>query len=67
MCYRLRERVFKQSRKCGKAVNDVLAYYDKRTDEQNLKSITAKITKIRQEVSKLTDVFVKVKLGTLVT
>lgn len=43
------------------AVNDVLAYYDKRTDEQNLKSITAKIAKIRQEVSELTDAFVKAK------
>lgn len=44
------------------AVNDVLAYYDKRTDEQNLKSIiTAKIAEIRQEVSELTDAFVKAK------
>ena len=43
------------------AVNDVLAYYDKRTDEQNLKSITAKIAKIRQEVSELTDAFIKAK------
>lgn len=43
------------------AVNDVLEYYDKRTDEQNLKSITAKIAKIRQEVSELTDAFVKAK------
>ena len=43
------------------AINDVLAYYDKRTDEQNLKSITAKIAKIRHEVSELTDAFVKAK------
>ena len=47
------------------AVNDVLAYYDKRTDEQNLKSITAKIAKIRQEVSELTDAFVKAKSALL--
>ena len=36
-------------------------FFDKRTDEQNLKSITAKIAKIRQEVSELTDAFVKAK------
>ena len=46
------------------AVNDVLAYYDKRTDEQNLKSITAKIAKMRQEVSELADAFVKAKSAT---
>ena len=37
------------------AVDDVLAYYDKRTDEQNLKSVIARINKINEEVSALTD------------
>ena len=43
------------------AVNDVLAYYDKRTDEQNIKSIAAKISSIKKEVSKLTDAYVNAK------
>ena len=47
------------------AVNDVLAYYDKRTDEQNIKSITAKISSIRKEVSKLTDAYINVKSALL--
>ena len=47
------------------AVNDVLAYYDKRTDEQNIKSITAKISSIRKEVSKLTDAYINAKSALL--
>ena len=43
------------------AVNDVLSYYDKRTDEQNIKSIAAKISSIKKEVSKLTDAYVNAK------
>lgn len=43
------------------AVDDVLAYYDKRTDEQNLKSVITRINKINEEVSALTDSFVKAK------
>ena len=43
------------------AVDDVLAYYDKRTDEQNLKSVITRINKINDEVSALTDSFVKAK------
>lgn len=43
------------------AVDYVLAYYDKRTDEQNLKSIITRINKINEEVSALTDSFVKAK------
>lgn len=46
-------------------VDDVLAYYDKRTDEQNLKSVTARIAKIRKEVSELTEAFVKAKSALL--
>ena len=43
------------------AVNDVLTYYDKRTDEQNIKSITAKISSIRKEASKLTEAYINAK------
>ena len=43
------------------AVTDVLNYYDKRTDENNLKSIKAKIAKANKEVEELTDAFVKAK------
>ena len=42
-------------------VKDVLAYYDKRTDEENLKSIVAKIAKAKKEVDDLADAFVKAK------
>lgn len=38
--------------------NDVIAYYDKRTDDSNLKSINAKIAAIQADVEKLTDSFV---------
>ncbi len=41
--------------------NDVLAYYDKRTDDSNLKSINAKIAAIQADVEKLTDAFVTAK------
>lgn len=43
------------------AIDDVLKYYDKRTDETNLKSITAQIVNIIKEVEKLTDAFVNAK------
>ena len=42
-------------------VKDVLAYYDKRTDEENLKSIVAKIAKAKKEVDDLAGAFVKAK------
>ena len=38
--------------------NDAIAYYDKRTDDSNLKSINAKIAAIQADVEKLTDSFV---------
>ena len=38
--------------------NDVIAYYDKRTDDSNLKSINAKIAAIQADVEKVTDSFV---------
>lgn len=40
---------------------DVLAYYDKRTDESNLKSINAKIAAIQADVERLTDTFIMAK------
>jgi len=40
---------------------DVLAYYDKRTDDSNLKSINAKIAAIQSDVERLTDAFVTAK------
>lgn len=43
------------------AVDDVLAYYDQRTDEQNLKSVNAKIAQVHKEVVQLADAFVKAK------
>ena len=43
------------------AVEDVLKYYDKRTDENNLKSITSKIASVNKEVEKLTVSFVEAK------
>ena len=41
--------------------NDVIAYYDKRTDESNLKSINAKIAAIQADVERLTDSYVTVQ------
>ncbi|MDD2495639.1 MAG: recombinase family protein, partial [Tissierellia bacterium] len=43
------------------AISDVLNYYEKKTDECNLKSINAKIAKANKEVEELTDDFVKAK------
>ena len=43
------------------AIDEVLNYYDKRTDEVNLKSINAKIAKANKEVEELADAFVKAK------
>lgn len=48
-----------------KAVDDVLAYYDQRTDEQNLKSVNAKIAQVHKEVVQLADAFVKAKSALL--
>ena len=43
------------------AIEEVLNYYEKRTDEVNLKSINAKIAKTNKEVEELADAFVKAK------
>ena len=47
------------------AVSDVLNYYDKKTDENNIKSIKAKISKANKEVEELSDTFVKAKSSLL--
>ena len=41
--------------------NDVIAYYNKRTDESKLKSINAKIAAIQADVERLTDAYVTAK------
>ncbi len=41
--------------------DDVLAYYNKRTDDSNLKSINAKIATIQADVERLTDAYVTAK------
>lgn len=40
---------------------DTVAYYDKRTDEQNIKVIQAKILGVRKEVADLTTAYVKAR------
>ncbi|MBQ8451598.1 MAG: recombinase family protein [Clostridia bacterium] len=47
------------------AITDVLNYYNKRTDETNLKSITTKIANVNKEVEQLADAFVKAKSSLL--
>ena len=47
------------------AVDDVMNYYDKRTDISNLKSIETKIANVKQEVKDLADAFVKAKSALL--
>lgn len=42
-------------------VSDVLNYYEKRTDEQNLKSVRLKIANLRKDADRLADAFVKAK------
>ena len=42
-------------------VSDVLNYYEKRTDEQNLKSVRLKIANLRKDADQLADAFVKAK------
>ena len=46
-------------------INEVLKYYEKRTDETNLKSITTKIANVNKEVEDLADAFVKAKSSLL--
>ena len=43
------------------AVTDVINFYKKRTDEQNLKSIITQITNTKNKVQELTKVFIKAK------
>ena len=44
-----------------KALNDVLKYYNTRTDEKNLKSIQTKIANIEKEIEEQTSAFIKAK------
>ncbi|MDD6994734.1 MAG: recombinase family protein [Candidatus Borkfalkiaceae bacterium] len=41
--------------------NDVFNYYNKRTEENNLKAVNTKIANAKNEVDKLTDVFINAK------
>ena len=43
------------------AVNTVFAYYEKRTEENGIKSINAKIANVQAEAEKLTDAFINAK------
>ena len=43
------------------AVDDVFSYYEKRTDEDNLRSISARIANIQSEAEKLADAFIDAK------
>lgn len=43
------------------ATNDVLAYYEKRTDTKALKSVQTKIANAKKEIEELADSFVKAK------
>ena len=43
------------------ATNDVLAYYEKRTDTKALKSVQTKIVNTKKEIEQLTESFVKAK------
>ena len=43
------------------AVDDVFSYYEKRTDEDNLRHISARIANIQNEAEKLADAFIDAK------
>jgi DNA invertase Pin-like site-specific DNA recombinase len=43
------------------AVRDTLKFYEKRTDEESLKSIEAKIVQAKREIEEITDSFIKAK------
>ena len=47
------------------AVDEVLKYYEARTDERNIKAIQSKISHIHAKVKKLTDAFVNAKSSLL--
>lgn len=51
----------KDKKNAEMAVDDVFAYYEKRTDEDNLKSISARIANIQSEAEKLADAFIDAK------
>ena len=51
----------KDKKNAEMAVDDVFAYYEKRTDEDNLRSIAARIANIQSEAEKLADAFIDAK------
>ena len=51
----------KDKKNAEMAVDDVFAYYEKRTDEDNLRSIAARIANIQNEAEKLADAFIDAK------
>ena len=51
----------KDKKNAEMAVDDVFAYYEKRTDTDNLKSITTRIANIQKEAEKLADAFIDAK------
>jgi len=53
---------FLSDEKCmDKAIEDVLKYYDTRTDEKNLKSIQKRISDVEKEIDEQASAFVKAK------
>lgn len=51
----------KDKKNAEMAVDEVFAYYEKRTDEDNLRSISARIANIQSEAEKLADAFIDAK------
>ena len=55
----------KDKKNAEMAVDDVFAYYEKRTDEDNLRSISARIANIQSEAEKLADAFIEEQVALL--
>ncbi len=48
-----------------KAVRDTLAYYDKRTGAENIKSLDSRIAKVRKDIEQMTTAFIEAKSALL--
>ncbi len=48
-----------------KAVRDTLAYYDKRTGTENIKSLDSRIAKVRKDIEQMTTAFIEAKSALL--
>lgn len=48
-----------------KAVRDTLAYYDKRTGADNIKSLDSRIAKVRKDIEEMTTAFIEAKSALL--